>query len=295
MAGATPPDTVDMPTAPGPTPRVHVAFGAASHPGRVRAQNEDHYLVARLAKSMRVLATSLPGEPDTRFSDEEGYLMVVADGMGGAAAGEKASALAVASVEAFVLDTVKWFLHLGAREETALAAELRTALERADRTVIERARADASLSGMGTTLTMAFSVGADLYIAHAGDSRAYLFRGGDLERLTSDHTLVQMLVDGGQLSSEAARHHPRRHVVMNVVGGPRPGLYAELHKVALADGDVILICSDGLTEPVDEPALAEALARHPKPDDTARELIRLALDGGGPDNVTVVVARYGIE
>ena len=113
-----------------------------THPGKVRANNEDHFLVAKLAKSMRICQSSLPETASTRFSDEEGYLMIVADGMGGAAAGEMASALAVWTVESFVLDTLKWFLHLGSKEESALAAELRQGLERADREVIERARTD---------------------------------------------------------------------------------------------------------------------------------------------------------
>ena len=157
-------------------PRVSIKFGALTDTGKVRGNNEDHFLVARLSKSMQVCKTSLPGEGETQLSEEEGYLVVVADGMGGAAAGERASALAVGSVEAFVLNTLKWFLHLSGHDEHALLAELRQSLERADRTVIERARSNPALQGMGTTLTMAYSVATDLYIVHAGDSRAYLFR-----------------------------------------------------------------------------------------------------------------------
>ena len=119
-------------------PRVAIKFGALTDTGKVRGNNEDHFLVARLSKSMQVCKTSLPGEGVTQLSEEEGYLVVVADGMGGAAAGERASALAVGSVEAFVLNTLKWFLHLNGHDEVALLAELRQSLERADRTVIER-------------------------------------------------------------------------------------------------------------------------------------------------------------
>jgi len=192
-------------------PRVRVDFGALTHPGKVRENNEDHFLIAKLAKSMRIFQTSLPADGDaTRFSDEEGYLLVVADGMGGAAAGERASALAVATVESFILNTVKWFLHLGSQEEHTLLGELRAAVERADRNVVRRAQEEPSLTGMGTTLTMAYSVANDLYVVHAGDSRAYLYREGALEQVTSDHTLVQMLVDGGALTPEAAKHHQLR-------------------------------------------------------------------------------------
>jgi serine/threonine protein phosphatase PrpC len=281
--------------APPHPPRVAMTFGALTHPGKARANNEDHFLVARLSKSMHVCKTSLPGDGKTQPSEEEGYLVIVADGMGGAAAGERASALAVESVEAFVQNTLKWFLHLGGHDEQVLLGELRQSLERADRTVIERARSNPALHGMGTTLTMAYSVGIDLFIVHAGDSRAYLFRDGALEQLTTDHTLVQVLVDGGAISPEDAKRHNRRHVVTNVIGGPRQGVHAEIHKLVLRHGDVLLICTDGLTEPVSDDQIAEVLNRHPDPQEACSRLVDLALNRGGPDNVTAVVVRYQVD
>jgi serine/threonine protein phosphatase PrpC len=231
-------------------PRVAMKFGALTDPGKVRGNNEDHFLVARLSKSMHVCKTSLPGESKTQFSEEEGYLIVVADGIVGAAAGERASALAVGSVEAFVLNTLKWFLHLSGHDEVALLAELRQSLERADRTVIERALSNAAFHGMGTTLTMAHSVATDLFIVHAGDSRAYLFR---------------------------------------------EGVFAEIHKLVLLDGDTLLFCTDGLTEPVNDDAIIEVLNHDPDPEDACTRLVDLALSRGGPDNVTVVVVRYQVD
>ena len=276
-------------------PRVAVSFGALTDPGKARDRNEDHYLIARLAKTMQICATSLPSDGQSPFSEEEGYLIVVADGMGGAAAGERASALAVESVEAFVQNTLKWFLHLGSREERVLFDELRESLQRADRTLFDRARSNPALYGMGTTLTMAYSVATDMYIVHAGDSRAYLFRDGQLDQVTSDHTLVQALVDAGMISSEEARHHHRRHVVTNVLGGPSEGVFAEIHKLEIRDGDVLLFCSDGLTEPVPDAEITGILAEHADPQDAARTLVDLALERGGPDNVTVVVARFQVD
>ena len=205
--------------------------------------------------------------------------MVVADGMGGAAAGEKASALAIATVEDFALNTLKWFFHLGSSEEHALLAELRAGIELADRAVINRARSDPKLHGMGTTLTMAYSVGTDLYVVHAGDTRAYLFHDGELEQVTNDHTLVQILVDHGTITAEAARTHARRNVVTNVVGGPSAGVHAEVHKFRLDDGDVLLLCSDGLTEPVGDAAIARVLGARPTPQTACDALIELALAG----------------
>jgi len=272
--------------------RVRLSFGAQTHPGKKRENNEDHFLVARLAKSMQVCKSSLPDDGECYFSDEEAYLLVVADGMGGAAAGERASALAVGSLETFVLNTFKWFLHLGGREQSVLFEELRKGIERADRSVFERAQADPRLVGMGTTVTMAYSVGTDLFIAHAGDTRAYLFHEGTLDQVTHDHTLVQLLINSGGISPEQARRDARRNIVTNVIGGPSEGVQAEIHRLHVSDGDVLLICSDGLSEPVGDPAIAETLSRTPDPEAAAARLIELALDRGGPDNVTVILARY---
>ena len=128
-------------------PRVRIRFGALTDNGKVRVTNEDHFLVAGLSKSMQMYKTSLQGRDKSLFSDEEGFLIVVADGVGGAAGGERASALAVGSVESFVLNTLKWFLHLSGHDEDELLTELRQSLEWADRTVIERARSNRAFHG----------------------------------------------------------------------------------------------------------------------------------------------------
>jgi protein phosphatase len=287
-------DTVDHIGPSSPNSRVTIRCGALTHQGKVRSNNEDHFLVAKLAKSMQIFQTSLKNSGETHFSDEDGYLMVVADGMGGAAAGERASALAVESLESFALNTLMWFLHQEKADESILLGELRKGLEQADRAVMQEADTNARFYGMGTTLTMTYSVSRDLYIVHAGDSRAYLFRDGNLEQITSDHTLVQLLVSGGVLSSEDAKTHARRNIVTNVIGGPSAGVHAEIHKVRIEDGDVLLLCSDGLTEPVEDALIAETLANISDPDAAAHRLVALALERGGPDNVTAVVARYSV-
>jgi len=287
--------TIDHPgLAPAPL-KVQISCGALTHPGSVRTNNEDHFLVARLAKSMQICQSSLAATGQTNFSEEDGYLMVVADGMGGAAAGERASALAVTSVKDYALNTLKWFLHVGRKDESALLGELQKSLEIADKTVVDEGEANARFYGMGTTLTMAYSVATDLYIAHAGDSRAYLLRDGRLEQITKDHTLVQLMISGGVISAEDAKNHARRNIVTNVIGGPNAGVHAEIHKVRVQEGDILLICSDGLTEPVADDRIAEVLNAEPDPEAAARRLIDLALENGGPDNVTAIVARYSVD
>jgi protein phosphatase len=277
-----------------PPARVSLEVGAATHPGKLRGNNEDQFLVARLAKSMKVCMSSLPGNGTRLMSEEEGYLFAVADGMGGEAAGETASTVAIESVEDFVLNTFQWFLHQGAggREEAALSQELSRALAQADRAIIDCARSNPRFRGMGTTLTMAYSVGSDLFLVHAGDTRAYLFQEGDLQQLTKDHTLVQLLVDHGALSAEQAEHDKRRHVVTNALGGHSAGVHAEIHKLKIVNRDILLLCSDGLSEVVSAETIARVLLDASGPDDACNRLIDLALSLGAPDDVTVVVARY---
>lgn len=275
--------------------QLRVSVGAATHPGLVRKQNEDQYLVATLAKALEVKSTSLPQPRSVKFSKQEGHLFVVADGMGGAAAGEKASELAVMSVEKFVLDALDFFLCRPGSEKSTVVQELAQALERADRAVIAGAETDLRLRGMGTTLTLAYAVSTDLFIAHVGDSRGYLYRDGKLGQITRDHTLVQAMIDEGLLSPQDARQHVRRHVVTNVLGGPEQGIQAEIKKISILDGDVLLLCSDGLSEPAGDQAIADVLAGEGDPEMAARNLIEIALAAGGPDNITVIVVRFRFE
>ncbi|MEW4571196.1 protein phosphatase 2C domain-containing protein [Tautonia sp. JC769] len=260
-----------------------------------RSNNEDNFLIARLTKRLDVCRSSIPHRDDGRAAEEMAHLLVVADGLGGEAAGEEASALSIATVEDFVLNCFKWFLHFEPGEKDELVRELREALERADQEVYRKARSHRGLSGMGTTLTMAYSVCDTLYIAHAGDSRAYLLREGQLARVTRDHTYAQMLLDSGAISEQDAQRSGLRNVVTNVVGGPSEGVYVELHKLRIQDGDALLLCTDGLTEPVPEAIIAEVLAEHDHPGEACRSLLQRALDGGGPDNIAMILARFSIR
>jgi protein phosphatase len=284
-----PPET----RAPGPdSPQPLAVRGhGLTHPGRVRPGNEDQFLVAVLNKSLEVQQTSLSDAPGA-LSNPVGHLFVVADGVGGSLGGSRASALAVSAIEDFMVDTLHWCRLLRGPEETGLLKEFQQALQQADARVFREGRSHPELRGMGTTLTLAYSFGHELFVAHVGDSRCYLLREGMLYRLTRDHTLVAEMVRRGVLAPEEAATHSFRHVVTNVVGGNDPGVQVELHKLPLAAGDRLLLCSDGLTEMVSEGEILGILKDEEDPEAACEHLVARANERGGKDNVTVVVARF---
>ena len=150
------------------------------------------------------------------------------------------------------------------------------------------------LLGMGTTLTAAYSMGIDLFIVHLGDSRVYLHRDGVLRQFTKDHTVAQAMADAGYIPPEEVRHHAKRNALTNFLGGHNGKVKADLRWLRLADGDRLLLCSDGLNEMVDDVSIARILARHDRPRVAAQALLDEALNRGGKDNVTVIVACYQV-
>jgi protein phosphatase len=277
---------------PALVPDLAVRAAGRTDPGRVRDKNEDHFLVADLARTLRVRQTSLP-QASIQQGRCRGHILLVADGMGGHAAGEVASALTVETVEAFVLDLLRRFSNLQTEDEDGVLADLRAAVLQADARIIEESAHHPELAGMGTTLTLAFVSGRRLFVLHAGDSRCYLLRGSLLERLTDDHTLAAELVRCGHLQPEEARTHPRRHMVTNILGGVHAGVQVDVRRVDLDGGDVVLLCSDGLTEMLEEARIAVLLAAEADPGTTCARLVAEANEAGGKDNITAVVARFG--
>lgn len=273
---------------------MQVEFGAMTHTGKVRPNNEDHYLIARQRKSLETVRTSLSRQDDLTRAEVVGYLMVVADGVGGAAAGERASAIVLNAVEKYVLLTARWFLRNDEVADQTLLDALGDGLARLDRALLEAADKDPSLAGMATTMTAARSVGTDLLLVHVGDSRAYLFHDDRLEQMTRDHTLAQELVDHGLLRRDEMRHHEMRNRLTQAIGGGggSAGVRGEIHKLQLADGDRLLLCTDGLHDLVSDEQIAELLRQHRNPDEACQALTHAALEQGGRDNVTVVIADY---
>jgi protein phosphatase len=280
---------------PAELPRLRpVELGALSHQGRVRPNNEDHYLVARLSRSFESLMTNVPDGDVPRYVQESGYGMLVADGMGGMAAGEVASRLAIQTLVQIVLEVPNWILLVDELSAPQLTARVSGYFQEINSEVSKQQATDPSLAGMGTTMTLAYSLGAEAFIGHVGDSRAYLCRDGNTEQLTQDHTHVQRLISAGAISRQQAATHRLRGVLTQAIGGAQTGqLRVEVHTLQLREGDRLLLCTDGLTDMVTESAIAEALARSRSAQQICQDLVDLALDAGGKDNVSVCLAHYG--
>jgi protein phosphatase len=234
------------------------AFAGTSDTGRKRRRNEDSYVVAP-------------------------PLFAVADGMGGAQAGEIASKLAAAALE----DT----------DPGATSGEERvtTLIQEANRRVHERANADPSTSGMGTTMTVALVEGRTVTFGHVGDSRAYRYRDGTIEQVTEDHSLVNELLKSGKLSPEEADMHPQRSVITRAVGTD-PDVDVDAFTIEAEPGDVFLICSDGLTDMVGDDDILGVLDKfHDDLDRVTKSLVSAANRGGGEDNITVVAFRISAD
>jgi serine/threonine protein phosphatase PrpC len=294
-------DTVEysLPVPPKPWPKtasslVKVDLGACSHRGKVRLNNEDCFLVARVERSLQTLLTNLPAGHLPDKTTEVGYGLLVADGMGGAAAGEIASSTATSTLVELVLQTPDWYMRLDDEGATKVLARIDQRFGKLKEALIERAQSDPSLSGMGTTMTLAVSYGADLLIGHIGDSRAYLFHEGKLHLLTRDQTVAQMLAEVGVIRREDVSKHPGRHMLTGAITTQLEETQAEYLQVCLADGDQVLLCTDGLTEMVTEAAIVTVLEKDGPASDACHALVELALEGGGKDNVTVVLGRYSI-
>jgi serine/threonine protein phosphatase PrpC len=248
-----------------------IRAAALTDVGMVREHNEDSVMAVEYVRQSLV-------EPAER------YLYVVADGMGGAEAGEIASAIAVATVRNYVEDRIS-----GAEVHNP-GQLVSAALEEANRKIIEYQAAHPESRGMGSTAVSALIVPPEAAVAWVGDSRAYLWNLSGLRQLTRDHSLVQRLIEIGQITPEEARHHEHKNVITRSLGARQSGAAgAEAVALRLKRGDRLLLCSDGLTTHVEDKAIAEVMRRHDDPYTAARELVVAANAGGGTDNVSVIV------
>jgi PPM family protein phosphatase len=274
--------------------KVHIDLAALSDPGKVRERNEDHFYVARGGRHATTLVTNVPAADIPSHFEETAYLLVVADGMGGHAGGDVASRLAVATLINIILHAPDWIMRLDDEHAERLMDRAVARYRVVHEALRERARLDPQLKGMGTTMTAAYSLGRDLFITQVGDSRAYRFRDGILQLLTRDQTQAQMLADEGLIRQQDVARHRLRHVLTSALGGSHSQVRAEIERSTLADGDRLLLCSDGLTDMVEDAEIADVLRHEVRSEEACRLLVDRALANGGKDNVTVVLARYSM-
>jgi serine/threonine protein phosphatase PrpC len=244
---------------------MNIEHASLSDTGRVRENNEDSH------------GHVVPEEE--AVLNDKGALFVVADGMGGHRGGEIASGLAVKTISTGYY----------ASEDSDPVKALVASFETANTSILDEAAANATLFGMGTTCTTVVIRKGRAYVAHVGDSRAYLYRDGEIKQITQDHSLVAEMVRSGIISEEDARTHPKRHVITRSMG-VQESVVADTLEGALdvETGDTFLLCSDGLTSYADDADLAQAL-RDATPDEACRGLVDLANARGGRDNITVIV------
>lgn len=275
-----------------PAMRIEVDLAGLSDRGKRRHNNEDHFLIGRIDRTWHKVMSNVPGNaiPDTHT--ETAYGLLVADGMGGHAGGEVASRVAISTFVDLVLQTPDLIM----RSDPVLTEEalnrFETRFRRIKDTLTEQVRQNPKLEGMGTTMTMACTIGSDLLIAHVGDSRAYLLRKGVLQPLTHDQTMAQLLLDTGMIAPEELEDCPLRNTLFSVVGTSGGDMDVDLRMHRVADGDQLLLCSDGLTDMVSEADITAILSRSASAEEACRQLVEAALAGGGRDNVTVVLGRY---
>jgi protein phosphatase len=270
---------------------VHVEVVGRTEVGQVREHNEDSYLILGLDSGTREMAA-------LRRHDlgEHGTLLVVCDGMGGAAAGEVASNMAIESLAETMRKEGVPPPPEGKVDDgpTSLGRKLRSSARDANTQIFKEARQNLARSGMGTTMTAVLLSGTDAYIAQVGDSRAYVFRAGAFTQVTRDQSLVNQLLESGHITPDQAKFFEHSNVILQALG-VQEDVEVQLSRVALRRGDKFLVCSDGLVGVVTDEEIAAVLGAVEDLEDAARMLCELANGAGGPDNITVIVARVGGE
>jgi protein phosphatase len=273
---------------------IDVDMYGLSDRGHVRKNNEDHFLIVRAGRALETVLTNITENPTQTLFEETAYGFVVADGLGGNAAGEVASRQAIYTLLSLALHTPDWQFRWGAKERNTVAWRLQDRFRHVNAALLQQATAHATLKGMSTTLTAAVTHGGDLIVGHVGDSRAYLLHDGKLKKLTTDHTLAQHLIERGVHAPDDPLVLELRNILMQALGSAESQCRPEVHEYLIADGDQLLLCTDGLTDMVDEDLIKSVLLESASAKLACRSLVNLALSNGGRDNITVVVARFSI-
>lgn len=264
-----------------------------SHRGLVRERNEDQFLIADLKKSVIIHHTSLSYDDETELlGGSQAKLMLVADGVGGNNAGDRASSIALEGVIQYLLNAMHWIFRPEDDRENSFMEDLKSALAFTQERIQHAAEASPAQRGMGTTITMAYIVWPHVYLVHAGDSRAYLCRNGDMVRLTHDQTYAQALADAGVLAPEQIEKSPLNHVLSSLLGCDPKQLDPQVYKSELRLNDTLLLCTDGLTRHLTDHQIGQIVTSHECAKGACQQLIETTNAAGGKDNTTVIVARF---
>lgn len=263
------------------------AFGATDK-GRARKTNEDAFLVRVLSPESEPRRAQAERHSQDDPNWPSNCLLAIADGVAGSAGGDRASTLAIAALDGSALVSP-----MGNSEpDDVVLHEIEEGFRAAEKAIIDDARRHAELHGMGTTLTAAVQRGDRLFVGHAGDSRCYLLRDHKLTRITHDHTVAEEMAEAGIIPPEATLSHPLHTLLTNSVCDGREGSVAvETHTLSLKPGDTVVLCTDGLTDMLPEPVIADLLESESSPQCACALLVDQANEKGGSDNITVVVAH----
>jgi PPM family protein phosphatase len=259
-----------------------------THKGHVRATNADHFLVASFHRTMRVHATSLGEAICPQETQQRGLLLLVADGVGAAAEAGDGAARTVTIVAQHLLHESEICSQLVADRRDYAVEHLRESVAKAHQTLVEASDADEK-AHRATTLTMYAAFWPFAFVLHVGDSRLYRLRDGVLERMTTDQTVAQMMIDSGAMSAATAERSPLKHVLWSAVGSSE--IVPEIVVTDCTRRGVVLLCTDGLTKHVSDAEIAAHMSRRAPTETTCKALVDLALSRGGTDNVTVVMGR----
>jgi protein phosphatase len=263
------------------------AYGV-THCGKVRAENQDHFLIGSLRKRITIRQSSLSLEQIPLEEERVASFMMVADGVGGGLKGEQASRMALEVVTKYIAEGARCYYRFD-EEGVDLVQALEEGAKRCHDAIQERAASDETAAGMATTLTLFIAVWPSYYILQVGDSRYYQYRDGVLHQISRDQTVAQELADQGIMPRDLMLKSPLTHVLSSSIGGHQTA--PVVTRLPSAWGTVHLLCSDGLTRHVPDSRIAERLGAMQSAQQVAEELVQDALDGGGSDNITVVVAR----
>ena len=262
-------------------------FGC-THKGLVRETNADHFLVASFHRAILVHAASVPAESLPAFSpDSRGFVLLVADGVGSMAHGAQGSAKVTDAIARYLVEMAEVSLIAHPNREKEVMDRLRETVSAAHVELQEFART--SGGGAATTITVCYMIWPCAFVAHAGDSRAYRLRGGRLERMTTDQTMAQAMIDSGTMTREAAEASRFRNVLLSAVGGT--SLDLDITTTDLQRNDRWLLCSDGLTKHVSDEEIRDALSNEPGSREVCERLVDLTIERGAEDNVTVIATR----